>query len=116
LLTVISCPDCGVPAEVTARFTLQSTDGPVNHLALSCAAGHHFRMAVDRLSAQARGQLSAQETHGKIRTVQLCIHCRENPAGFWVSRGNGQVVRRPWCLSCCQDLDPGLCDVVRFSS
>jgi len=39
-------------------------------------------------------------------TIQLCIHCRRNPAGFWVSRNGSQTVRRPWCLSCCQDLDP----------
>ena len=38
--------------------------------------------------------------------VQLCTHCQQNPAGFWVSRNNGQTVRRPWCLSCCQQLDP----------
>jgi hypothetical protein len=39
-------------------------------------------------------------------TIQLCIHCRYNPAGFWVSRTSDQTVRRPWCLSCCEDLDP----------
>jgi hypothetical protein len=39
-------------------------------------------------------------------TIQLCIHCRQNPAGFWVSRDSDQTARRPWCLSCCQDLDP----------
>ena len=39
-------------------------------------------------------------------TIQLCIHCRQNPAGFWVSRDSDQTVRRPWCLSCCQGLDP----------
>jgi hypothetical protein len=39
-------------------------------------------------------------------TIQLCIHCRQNPAGFWVSRNGDQTVRRPWCLSCCQDIDP----------
>jgi hypothetical protein len=39
-------------------------------------------------------------------TIQLCIHCRHNPAGFWVSRDSDQTVRRPWCLSCCQDFDP----------
>jgi hypothetical protein len=62
LLTVIPCPDCGVPAEVTERFSLPSTEGPVGHVALSCAAGHHFRMAVDRLSAPAQQQLAVQET------------------------------------------------------
>src|SRR5207245_7562364 len=38
-------------------------------------------------------------------TIQLCIHCRENPAGFWVSRTGGKTVHRPWCLSCCEGLD-----------
>jgi hypothetical protein len=37
--------------------------------------------------------------------IQLCIHCRERPAGFWVSRTGSKTVRRPWCLTCCQDLD-----------
>jgi len=48
------------------------------------------------------------------RTVQLCVHCRRNPAGFWVSGRRDQTVRRPWCLSCCQGLDQGRCDVIRF--
>jgi hypothetical protein len=48
------------------------------------------------------------------RTVQLCIRCRENPAGFWVSRKNAEVVHRPWCLSCCQRLDQGSYDVTPF--
>ena len=47
-------------------------------------------------------------------TVQLCIHCRQSPAGFWVSRNSGQAVRRPWCLSCCEGLDRGRCDVIPF--
>jgi hypothetical protein len=44
-------------------------------------------------------------------TIQLCTHCRHNPAGFWVSPNGDQTARRPWCLSCCQDLDPA-CDTV----
>jgi hypothetical protein len=47
-------------------------------------------------------------------TVRLCIHCRHNPAGFWVSRTSDQTVRRPWCLSCCQDLDPACHHVKPF--
>ena len=39
-------------------------------------------------------------------TIQLCVHCRHHPAGFWVSHRGDQSVRRPWCLSCCEDLDP----------
>jgi hypothetical protein len=43
------CPQCGLPAEIRERFWLQSTDGPIDHVALSCIDGHHFRMAADRL-------------------------------------------------------------------
>jgi hypothetical protein len=45
------CPQCGMPAEITDRFCLDSTDGPIEHVALSCIDGHHFRMAADRLPA-----------------------------------------------------------------
>jgi hypothetical protein len=47
-------------------------------------------------------------------TFPLCIRCLANPAGFWVSRKDSRVVRRPWCLSCCQDLDRVGCDVTPF--
>ena len=48
------------------------------------------------------------------RTIQLCIHCQQRPAGFWVRRTGGTVARRPWCLSCCQDLDGDRYDVIPF--
>jgi len=104
------CPECGATAEITERFTLQSTDGPVPHVALSCVFGHHFRMDADRLAGHAvsPGLLS--------RTIQLCIHCRQTPAGFWVSRKNGVVAHRPWCLSCCLELDLASCEVIPFAS
>ncbi len=38
-------------------------------------------------------------------TLQLCIHCQQDPAGFWVSQKHASTVRRPWCLSCCDELD-----------
>jgi len=47
-------------------------------------------------------------------TVQRCIHCHQNPAGFWVSYSSGQTVRRPWCLSCCRAVDLDRCDVIPF--
>jgi hypothetical protein len=50
------------------------------------------------------------------RTVQLCIHCRQNPAGFWVSATGAQTVRRPWCLACCQELPRSRHDVIPFDS
>ena len=50
------------------------------------------------------------------RTIQLCIHCGHNPGGFWVSPSAGQTTRRPWCLSCCQDLDPGHYHITPFEN
>ncbi len=39
-LEIISCPQCGVPAEVVGDFTLGSTHGAVEHLVTLCVAGH----------------------------------------------------------------------------
>jgi len=47
-------------------------------------------------------------------TVLLCIRCQRSAAGFWVTRHTGHVTRRPWCLSCSQQLDPGRCVVTPF--
>jgi hypothetical protein len=60
VLTVIACPECEVPAEITDRFSLSSTDGPVDCVALSCLGGHHFRMPSELLSADSREQLESQ--------------------------------------------------------
>ena len=49
-------------------------------------------------------------------TRQLCIHCQQNPAGFWVSQKRARTVRRPWCLSCRDRLDRSRDDVIAFGS
>ena len=43
-LTLTVCPDtdCAVPAEEVDRFVLDSTDGPIVHVATHCANGHHY--------------------------------------------------------------------------
>ena len=124
-MNITSCPGCGAPAEITERFTLASTDGPVPHVAVSCVGGHHYRMAADRLPADlSRPPAPSPPAPGRLRAVlgpgrlphsfPLCIHCLVNPAGFWVSGTSRSVVRRPWCLSCCEDLDRERCDMVPF--
>ena len=49
-----------------------------------------------------------------MRTIQLCVHCKKSPAGFWVSRGTSTVSGRPWCLACCQELDRVHCAITPF--
>jgi hypothetical protein len=62
-----------------------------------------------------RPRLRAVAAPGLLpHTVRLCVHCQQRPAGFWISSHGGQTVRRPWCLSCCQQLDPVRCDVIAF--
>ena len=77
-----------------------------------------WQLATNRPAPAATASRRRTITVSKLlpRTIQLCIHCRRNPAGFWVSRDSGQTVRRPWCLSCCQNLDPGCCHVQPFDS
>jgi hypothetical protein len=74
--------------------------------------GHQVAQPVATTRASRRHALTA---HRLLPcTVQLCIHCRQSPAGFWVSRRGGQTVRRPWCLTCCQELHRDLCEVIPF--
>ncbi|MGA8048049.1 MAG: hypothetical protein WCA30_17465 [Dermatophilaceae bacterium] len=37
-----SCPECLAPGEIVDRFVLASTDGPIEHIHVRCAAGHRF--------------------------------------------------------------------------
>ena len=82
MLTVIPCPRCGGPADVTERFWLASIDGPVGHVAVSCAVGHGYKMAVDMLDAQ---------TQHQFRTPGSASHaaCQVPDDGASPGRGRG---------------------------
>lgn len=41
---------CGLPAEVRYRFTMRSTDGPVESAMIRCPAGHHFSGPIESLT------------------------------------------------------------------
>jgi hypothetical protein len=36
------CPECDLPAEVIDRFSLYSTDGPIDHVKIACLRRHVF--------------------------------------------------------------------------
>jgi hypothetical protein len=36
----IPCPQCGAPAQITERFRLSSTAGPVEHVKTGCVNNH----------------------------------------------------------------------------
>jgi hypothetical protein len=68
----------------------------------SVPAGHDRPAATSANSRQRTIPIPRLLPHA----IQLCIHCQHDPAGFWVSCDGDRTMRRPWCLSCCQDLDP----------
>ena len=41
---------CGLPAEVRCRFTMRSTEGPVESAMIRCPAGHYFCAAIESLT------------------------------------------------------------------
>ena len=50
-LDLVVCPDCAAPAEVVDRFTMPSTDGPVEHVKVACLARHWFLLPAASLPA-----------------------------------------------------------------
>lgn len=40
---------CGLPAEARCRFTMRSTDGPLESAMIRCPVGHHFSAPVESL-------------------------------------------------------------------
>jgi hypothetical protein len=41
---------CGLPAEVKARYLMDSTDGPLESATISCPRGHHFSGPIEYLT------------------------------------------------------------------
>ena len=41
---------CGLPAEVRCRFTMRSTDGPLESVMIMCPAGHYFNGPIEFLT------------------------------------------------------------------
>ena len=45
---------CGLPAEVTWRSTMRSTDGPLEAAMIRCPAGHWFNGPIESLTCETR--------------------------------------------------------------
>jgi rRNA maturation protein Nop10 len=51
----VACPSCGQQAEILDRFTMGSTDGPVDHLKTRCADGHWYTLPAERVAVYVAG-------------------------------------------------------------
>lgn len=58
-MTFLDCPAyldaegnarCGLPAEVRYRFTMSSTDGPLESAMIECPLGHFFNGPIESLT------------------------------------------------------------------
>jgi hypothetical protein len=47
---------CGLPAEVRCRFTMHSTDGPIESAMIRCPAGHWFNGPIESLTLPSTGR------------------------------------------------------------
>jgi hypothetical protein len=48
----IPCPECGAPSQITERFWLDSTDGPIEHLKTGCVNNHWLTPRVETVDQQ----------------------------------------------------------------
>ena len=52
---------CGLPAEMKARYTMRSTDGPLESAMISCPSGHFFNGPIEFLRCNQRWGRTSQE-------------------------------------------------------
>jgi len=51
---------CGLPAEVQDRYTMRSTDGPLESAKIRCPRGHFFNGPVESLTLGERADAAAE--------------------------------------------------------
>jgi hypothetical protein len=85
----VDCPEymdsdgaarCGLPAAVEYRYTVSSTNGPLESAKIRCPRGHSFNGPLDSLTwekGQTEAALSEQSIRSGVRSAQrwqLCCH------------------------------------------
>ena len=66
---------CGLPAVVMSRFTMRSTDGPLESAMISCPSGHWFNGPIESLTLSKEERTWPSQWQG-IRGFQ----CHESQA------------------------------------
>ena len=59
---------CGLPAEVVRRYTMDSTDGPLESALIRCPLGHWFNGPVESLRWEGSESESETETETETET------------------------------------------------
>lgn len=56
---LLNCPSCGLPTEITDRFTLNGAPSAVEHVKVVCVQRHWYTLPVDKLPAAEPEERSA---------------------------------------------------------
>jgi hypothetical protein len=54
-LDFVACPECSLTAAVQHWGQAESTDGPIDHVKMTCVNRHWFLMSADRLNERILG-------------------------------------------------------------
>ena len=65
-IDLVACPECTMTAAVQGSDRLESTDGPVEHVRVTCVNRHWFVMPADTLTQRRRNHLSVDG--GRLRS------------------------------------------------
>lgn len=84
IASLTSCPHCGAPAEVTRRFVLESTDGPIEHTIVMCVDRHWFTLPLAALADTATASQVPLVTQGRRVSAAHAMRCpiRDIPASM----------------------------------
>jgi hypothetical protein len=69
---------CGLPAEVRCRFTMRSTDGPIESAMIRCPAGHHFNGAIESLTRDSPDKPDTGTAAATSRAVRDSVQGRHD--------------------------------------
>jgi hypothetical protein len=81
---------CGLPAEVTCRFTMRSTDGPLESATIRCPAGHWFNGPIESLTLEGGGVRA-----GDVEGENVPEHVVEHRGAGSLGQLNNGVPRSP---------------------
>jgi len=77
------CPQCGAPAEITERFWLDSTDGPIQHPKIGCLSKHWLTPLAEKAQAEQVATRIATWRRCRADRTRYCRRSRRAAPEAW---------------------------------
>jgi hypothetical protein len=84
-----SAAQCGLPAEVETRYTMESTDGPLESAKIRCPRGHWFNGPIEFLTTPERRTLPTAELKALYQAGRYARVASDAPGGR-IAGGSGK--------------------------